>query len=83
MRYARELLSPVAFAMRRPKSVKKDMERGLQAPEASKACNRSEGLVAMHGCAWFAAAHTSEAVMDIISMGIKGQKCPFWYQFHI
>ena len=40
-------MSPVAFAMQRPKSVKKDMERGLQAPEASKACNRSEGLVAM------------------------------------
>ena len=54
MRYARELLSPVAFAMRRPKlkSVKKDMERGLQAPEASKACNRSDGLVAMDAPGW-------------------------------
>ena len=49
MRYARELLSPVAFAMRRPKSVKKDMEQGLQTPEVLKACNRSEGLLAIGG----------------------------------
>ena len=42
MRYARELLLPVVFAMRRLKSAKNDMERGPQTPEVSKATGVKE-----------------------------------------
>ena len=44
--YARELLSPVVLAMRRPKSVKNDVH-GVMA--AGFEGNRSEGMVHMHG----------------------------------
>eukprot|EP00731_Ephydatia_muelleri_P005442 Em0002g1618a len=41
-RYAKELLSPVVFTMRRPKSVKNDMERGTQTPIVSKSTGVKE-----------------------------------------
>ncbi|KAL5500676.1 hypothetical protein EMCRGX_G012270 [Ephydatia muelleri] len=49
-RYAKELLSPVVFTMRRPKSVKNDMERGPQTPVVSKATGVKEWEVIGRVC---------------------------------
>ena len=49
MRYARELLSPVMFAMWQPKPVKNDMHGARAADSRSFEGNRSEGMVHMGG----------------------------------